>query len=685
MRNLFALMFAAILAGCGGGSGGAGAGATAAGTFTFTVGGTVTGLSGKLVLRDNNGDDLTITNSDATSSKNFTFSTLVPGGNAYSVTVYTQPTGQNCTVSAGTGNVTNSNVNGVIVTCTTNTYNIGGTASGLTSAMVLQDNNSDDLTVVAADHQFTFATKVAYGSPYNVSVLTPPTGEVCTVSSGKGTVPASDVNVIVVCSTQANKLKVTVTGLTTGTAVALLASNGESLTVGNGSFTFASMIAYGSTYGVTVLTQPTGQICSFASGSGIMSTSDVTVSITCVPAYTVGGTVSLLNGSMVLQNNATDNLTVSNNGQFIFPTAIASGGLYSVSVLTQPTNQRCLVANGSGTNVTANVGNVSLSCASQMGGAMQGVALNLAPTVGTLASGVSASDITSDGTNLYVADYQNNMIRKIEIATGVVSTLAGTGAAGAQDGAGETATFNAPYGITTDGTNLYVADEFNNKIRKIMIATGAVSSLTGATNTIGATGAADGAGATATFDYPVGITTDGANLYVTDFLNNKIRKIVIATGVVSSLTGATNTTIAPGAADGTGATATFYSPEGITTDGTNLYVVDTYNNKIRKIVIATGAVSSLTGATNTASAIGAADGAGATATFYFPYGITTDGTNLYVVDEFNNKIRKIVIATGVVSSLTGATATFNYPYGITTDGTNLYVADTGNSKIRKIQ
>jgi sugar lactone lactonase YvrE len=315
-----------------------------------------------------------------------------------------------------------------------------------------------------------------------------------------------------------------------------------------------------------------------------------------------------------------------------------------------------------------------------------------------------------------VADSADNKIRKIVIATGVVTTLAGTGASGAADGAGTVATFNGPSDITTDGSNLYVADTGNNKIRKVVIATGVVSSLTGAADTTVAAGAADGAGSTATFNYPSGITTDGSNLYVADTYNNKIRKVVIATGVVSSITGATDTTVATGtaggfaraststtgaggAADGLAGAATFYYPQGITTDGSNLYVADTGNNKIRKIVIATGVVSSVTGAADTTVDAGAADGAGTAAAFNNPSSITSDGSNLYVADTGNNKIRKVAIATDVVSSLTGAadatvaagaadgagsTATFNYPSGITTDGSNLYVVDMYNQAIRKI-
>jgi len=320
---------------------------------------------------------------------------------------------------------------------------------------------------------------------------------------------------------------------------------------------------------------------------------------------------------------------------------------------------------------------------------------------GTAAAFNNPDDITSDGANLYVADFSNNKIRKIVVATGVVTTLAGTGTFGAADGAGSTATFNGPVGITTDGTNLYVTDLFNYKIRKIVIATGMVSSLTGLASTASTAGVSDGPGSGAMFNAPGGITTDGTNLYVVDANNYKIRKIVIASGLVSSFTGAASAVSASGATDGPAASATFSGSGGITTDGTNLYVADTNNNKIRRIVIAGGLVSSFTGATSTAGGCGAVDGAATTmATFCSPLGITSDGANLYVIDKNNNKIRKIGIATGQVSSVTGAasavsaagamdgagtTAEFNYPNGITTNGTDLFVADTGNNTVRKIQ
>ncbi|MDO8263061.1 MAG: Ig-like domain-containing protein [Gallionella sp.] len=280
----------------------------------------------------------------------------------------------------------------------------------------------------------------------------------------------------------------------------------------------------------------------------------------------------------------------------------------------------------------------------QMGGARQDVPLALTTAVTTLAgsgligsvngTGTAASfsnprGITTDGVNLYVADTINHKIRKIVIATGAVTTLAGSGTAGAVDATGTAASFNGPYGITTDGTSLYVSDTSNHKIRKIVIVTGVVTTLAGS----GTVGAVDATGTAASFNGPFDITTDGASLYVADAYNHKIRKIVIATSAVTTLAGSGVT----GAVDGTGTAASFNYPYGITTDGTSLYVGDSSNQKIRKIVIATGAVTTLAGS----GAIGATDGTGTAASFYFPVNITTDGASLYVVDTANNKIRKI--------------------------------------------
>ncbi len=361
-----------------------------------------------------------------------------------------------------------------------------------------------------------------------------------------------------------------------------------------------------------------------------------------------------------------------------------------------------------GGNTVTSVQNILVTDVAEqslIAGALQGFELSLSAAVSTFAgsagsfgsiegTGSSARfnnprGITTDGTNLYVTDVNNNSIRKIVIATGAVTTLAGSAmGSGADDGTGSGARFNSPRGVTTDGTNVYVADTGNHTIRKIVIATKEVTTLAG---NVGNTGTDDGIGTNAKFNLPERVTTDGTNLYVVDTNNHTVRKIVIATKEVTTLAGNAGSS---GTDDGSGTSAKFLFPSGLTTDGTNLYVADTSNHTIRKIVIATGAVTTLAG---NAGNSGTDDGTGTNAKFSSPVELTTDGTNLYVTDIINHTIRKIVIATGVVTTLagdagsfgitddTGTNAKFKNPQGITTDGTNLYVSDTNNNTIRKIQ
>lgn len=336
-----------------------------------------------------------------------------------------------------------------------------------------------------------------------------------------------------------------------------------------------------------------------------------------------------------------------------------------------------------------------------MGGTIQGVPLTMSYSVTTLAgtSLTGAADgsrtaasfnhpigITTDSKNLYVADTINNSIRQVVIATGEVTTLAGSSDAaltGTADGVGAAARFNSPYGITTDGTSLYVSDFSNHMIRRVDIATGTVTTLAGSATP----GNSNGVGAAAGFTAPRGITTDGTNLYVADSGNRKIRKIDIATGTVTTVAGSATS----GNADGTGSAASFNAPEDLTTDGSSLFVTDSGNNNIRKIDISTGVVTTIAGSTLP----GSTDGTGTAAKFNEPSGITTDGTNLYVADSKNNTIRMIVIATGEVTKVSGTgspgradgsatAATFLQPKGITTDGANLFVTDFDFSLIREI-
>lgn len=321
---------------------------------------------------------------------------------------------------------------------------------------------------------------------------------------------------------------------------------------------------------------------------------------------------------------------------------------------------------------------------------------------GTSARFDSPAYIASDGTNLYVTDAARNNIRKIVIATGAVTTLAGstTGASGVLDATGTNALFNKPQGIATDGTNLYVADEYNNCIRKIVIATGVVTTLAGSTTAASGVSDAPAGGATATstarFWWPYGITKISSNLYVADYMNNTIRKIDLNNNAVVTIAGT------PGVAGYSnnlaGSAVRFYGPTGITNDGVSLYLTDTLNHDVRKVDPTTGLTTLVAGGRfNSIPASGVTNGTSSSARFNTPFGLSTDGTNIYVGDTNNHTIRKIVLASGLVTTLAGSagvfgttdgtatSARFENPRGIVYVNGALYVADWYNGTIRKVQ
>lgn len=308
--------------------------------------------------------------------------------------------------------------------------------------------------------------------------------------------------------------------------------------------------------------------------------------------------------------------------------------------------------------------------------------------VGGFARFNQPESVAVDGNNnVYVADTGNNTVRKIS-PSGLVTTLAGSaGVVGTNDGVGSAARFSGPSGVAVDtATNLYIADFYNQTIRKISPA-GMVTTFAGSPGSVGTN---DGAGPDARFSYPsrLAINPQG-DIYVSDTFNQTIRKVT-SNGVVTTIAGLATYF---GSADGTGTAARFNQPYGVALiNGTNIYVTDTGNGTIRKITPA-GVVTTIAG---TAGKAGSADGGGSAASFYNPAGIAAVGTNLVIADTYNHTLRKItpsaVVTTlaGLARSVgtnsgTGAAARFNYPNhpALDTNG-NLFVPDVGNHTIRKI-
>lgn len=326
--------------------------------------------------------------------------------------------------------------------------------------------------------------------------------------------------------------------------------------------------------------------------------------------------------------------------------------------------------------------------------------------------------LSADRTTLYVADTGNDVIRSINVATGQVTTLAGqAGTAQSVDGSGGGAAFCHPWGLDVDPGNahLYITDNCSDKIRRMTLSGAGVTTLAGT----GAGGSNDGPAASAQFAYLKDLKVDphnngGSLLYVID--DNRIRVLTLGSNsTVYTLAGQTGI----GQNDGSGDQASFYGPLGITVatdlvgnNTTTIFVADTLNGLLRRIDFANPLTANSSATANSRvttlagqpSHRGGLDGAGtgpsfnnvSVARFDGPTGIATDGKVAYVADSNNQSVRQIDLKSTDVTTIAGggrgssdgpaSQAGFNDPKGLALVAGQgvLYIADTGNSLIRKL-
>ncbi|KTC92098.1 NHL repeat-containing protein [Legionella cincinnatiensis] len=409
-------------------------------------------------------------------------------------------------------------------------YTIGGSISGLTtSGLILQNNGSDNLSVPAGATSFQFSTPVAAGGSYDVTIVQQPTGLTCTINNASGTdIMANVTNISIVCSVTTYTIGGSISGLT-ASGLVLQNNGGDNLSVPANatSFQFATPIAEGGSYAVTIQQQPTGLTCTIdnATGSNVMA--NVTdISIVCsVTTYTIGGSISGLTADgLVLQNNGGDNLSVPANAtSFQFSTPIAEGGGYEVTVLQQPSGLKCSVNNGSGSNVMADVTDISVTCVVLYtyvtnSGANTVSLCNINQTTGVLTcpgttgSGFNnprAIHINPTGTFAYIVNQNNGLITLCNVnqTSGTLNCPGTTGG-----------TFQSPIDIAINpaGTMAYVTNSGNNTISHCVI-----NQTTGELTCPSTTGSG--------FNGPGGITVNpaGTFAYIVNELANNISACVI--------------------------------------------------------------------------------------------------------------------------------------------------------------
>ncbi len=290
--------------------------------------------------------------------------------------------------------------------------------------------------------------------------------------------------------------------------------------------------------------------------------------------------------------------------------------------------------------------------------------------------------------NLFIADYYNNRVRKV--VNGVITTVAGRGAAGfsGDGGLATSALLNLPFVVAVDPTgNLYISDFGNNRIRKVSI--GMITTVAG-NGTSGFSGDG-GSAASAQLHAPSGMAFDSTgNLYVADYQNNRVR--VISTGAINTAAG--NGTAGFSGDSGPAGNAQLNQPSAVALSPVgDIYIADTGNNRIRKV--SSGTITTVAG--NGTAGFAGDSGPAASAQINSPAGVAFDSLgNLYIADSGNSRVRKI--SNGTITTVAGsgtpgfsgdgASATvgqLHNPSGIAVDSTgNLYIADSGNNRIRKV-
>ena len=297
--------------------------------------------------------------------------------------------------------------------------------------------------------------------------------------------------------------------------------------------------------------------------------------------------------------------------------------------------------------------------------------------------------------NLYIADRENHRLRKVDATTGNISTVAGTGTASfsGDGGAATAATLNGPRRVAVSGTSIYIADTANHRIRRVDTASGNISTFAG-TGTASFSG--DGGVATsATLNSPRGMGVDSAgNLYIADRSNNRIRRVATG-GNISTVAG--NGTGSFGGDGGAATAAQIWSPSHVAVDSAgNLYIADTVNNRIRRVDATTGNISTFAGTGTTGHS---GDGGLATAaTFTFSYGVALDGAGNLLIAPGGNRIRRVDATTGNISTIAGTgTLGFSGDGGLATaaelygsrgvavaSAGKVYIADVTNHRIRRL-
>jgi hypothetical protein len=297
--------------------------------------------------------------------------------------------------------------------------------------------------------------------------------------------------------------------------------------------------------------------------------------------------------------------------------------------------------------------------------------------------------------NVYVSDPGHHVIRKIDIVTGTISTFAGTGIAGYSGDSGDAkaAQLSSPSGLTANNTTLFVADAGNNRVRAIAFASGVITTYAG--NGTAGYGGDGGDRLAAALNHPLNIAVDnnGKNLYIADTQNHRVRKIVIADGIITTIAGTGTSGNSGDGALATAATLSFPAGVGLRQSNKDIVIADTGNHRLRVIDGTTGILSAFAG-TGVAGFSGNG-GSTTAAQLNTPTALFVDNAAVYVSDTGNHCVR--IVDGGIITAYAGtgaqgfagdggpaASALLYSPLGLLMTNTGDYIVDSSNGRIRLI-
>ncbi|TGM46168.1 LamG-like jellyroll fold domain-containing protein [Leptospira vanthielii] len=502
-----------------------------------------------------------------------------------------------------------------------NVYTVSGTISTLTipfgaNTFVLQNNLGDDL-IIAGNGTFTFNTAIPTGTNYSVTVLSNPQNpwQTCVVTDGTGTVGSAAItNVAIACTVNNYAMSGNITS-TVALPSGLTVTNGiDTINVPGGATTtpisFATPIASGTNYDITITAEPPGHVCAIQSNySGtVLGANIVNVAVNCVIGYRYGNTITEKKPAP-LQLHYYRGLVGTSAGQAASGAVDATGTsatFTNISGITFDGTKGFIVDSG---NHKIRVFNPTTSAVTSLVG--NGTAGNTAGS-GSVSAFNSPRAITTDGTYLYVTEFNGNRIKRVLISSGYAETFAGDDSVISPPNANVDsvdpllARFASPTGIVIDDEKLYIADRNNSAIRVIKLRTREVTTLTSGGD----------------INQPEGITIVGDYLYATNLGTFNITKTHKVTGATTILAGSST----GGFVEGVGTSASFFMPHGLTHDGNFLYVADYGNHRIRRVHLTSGEVITIAGSGGT----GLVNGEGVNASLNAPMYISNIGNILVV-------------------------------------------------------